>query len=82
MHFDPGFELAIDGTDRQIVLQRLERLRDLDQVRIEPLRMASIVAHDNGARQIERDVVERIARDSQIGFFLIQGWDWIGGQHG
>jgi hypothetical protein len=57
MRFDPGFELAIDGTDRQIVLQRLERLLDLDQVRIEPPWMASIVAHDNGARQKERDEV-------------------------
>jgi hypothetical protein len=40
MRFDPGFALAKDGTDRQIVLQLLERLRDLDQVRIEPPRMA------------------------------------------
>jgi hypothetical protein len=51
-------------------------LRDLDEVRIEPPRMASIVAHDNGARQMERRF-ESIARDSEIGFFLIQGWDWI-----
>jgi len=52
-----GFELAIDGMDRQIVLQTLERLFDLDEVRIVPPRMASIVAHDIGARQIERDEV-------------------------
>jgi hypothetical protein len=57
MRFDPDFELAIDGMDRQIVLQPLERLLDLDEVRIVPPQMASIVAHDIGARQIERDEV-------------------------
>jgi len=57
MRFDPAFELAIDGTDRQIVLQPLERLFDLDEVRIVPPRMASIAALDIGARQIERDEV-------------------------
>ena len=34
MGFDSGFELVIDGTDRQIVLQLLERLLDLDQLQI------------------------------------------------
>ena len=36
MGFDSGFELMIDRTDRQIVLQLLERLLDLDQLQIEP----------------------------------------------
>jgi hypothetical protein len=34
MGFDSGFELVIDGADRQIVLQLLERLLDLDQLQI------------------------------------------------
>ena len=44
MGFDSGFELVIDGTDRQIVLQLLERLLDLDQLQIEPPQMAGIIA--------------------------------------
>ena len=52
MGFDSGFELVIDRTDRQIVLQLLERLLDLDQLQIEPPQMAGIVALDIGAQQI------------------------------
>jgi hypothetical protein len=32
MGFNSNFDLVIDGTDRQIVLQLLERLLDLDQL--------------------------------------------------
>ena len=36
MGLDAVLELMMDGTDRQIVLQFLERLLDLDQLEIEP----------------------------------------------
>ena len=52
MSFNSGFELVIDGTDRQITLQLLERLLDLDQLQIEPPQMARIIALDIGAQQI------------------------------
>ena len=52
MGFDSGFELVIDRTDRQIVLQLLERLLDLDHLQIEPPQMAGIIALDIGAQQI------------------------------
>ena len=52
MSVDSDFELVIDGSDRQIVLQLLERLLDLDQLQIEPPQMAGIIALDIGAQQI------------------------------
>ena len=42
MGFNSGFELVIDGTDGQIVLQLLERLLDLDQLQIEPPQMCVV----------------------------------------
>src|ERR1019366_6928807 len=52
MGFDSGFELVIDGTDRQTLLQLLERLLNLDQLQIEPPQRAGIIARDIGAQQI------------------------------
>jgi hypothetical protein len=52
MGFDSGFELMIDGPDREIVLQLLEHLLDLDQLQIEPPQMAGIIALEIGAQQI------------------------------
>src|SRR5277367_3514162 len=52
MGFDAVLELVVDGPNRQIVLQFLERLLDLDQLEIEPPEMTGIVAPDVGAKQI------------------------------
>ncbi len=52
MSFDAGVRLVMDGTKRQIVLQFLERLLDLDQLQIQPPQMAGVVAPDVGAKQI------------------------------
>src|SRR5271163_4650358 len=52
MGFDAVLELVMDGPNRQIVLQFLERLLDLDQLEIEPPEMAGVVAPDVGAKQI------------------------------
>lgn len=40
MGLDAGLQLVMDGTNRKIVLQFLERLLDLDQLQIEPPQMA------------------------------------------
>jgi hypothetical protein len=42
----------IDGPDREIVLQLLEHLLDLDQLQIEPPQMAGIITLEIGAQQI------------------------------
>src|SRR5208283_1934497 len=52
MGFDASLELVMDGADRQIVLQFLERLLDLDQLQIEPPEMAGVVAPDVGPQEI------------------------------
>ena len=49
MGFDARFELVMDGANRKIVLQFLERLLDLDQLQIEPPEMAGVVVLDVGA---------------------------------
>src|ERR1700704_607884 len=52
MGFNSGFELVINGADRQIALQLLERLLDLDQLQIKAPQIAGIIALDIGAQQI------------------------------
>ena len=47
--FDTGLQLVMDGTNRKIALQFLERLLDLDQLQIEPPQIAGIIALDIGA---------------------------------
>ena len=52
MGFDAGLQLVMNGPDRKIVLQFLERLLDLDQLQIEPPELSGVVALDVGAQQI------------------------------
>ncbi len=50
--FDARFELVMDGADREVVLQFLERLLDFDELQIEPPEMAGVVAFDVGTQKI------------------------------
>ena len=82
MGFDAGLELVMDGTNRKIVLQFLERLLDLDQLQIEPPEMAGIVAVDVGAQEIAafaaprgRSFLRLIAKWKVCG---VTGWSFVG----
>ena len=59
---DPVLQLMVDGSDRQVALELLEDLFDLDQMQIEAPEVAGIVVGDVGAQEIAALAPPRLAQ--------------------